>query len=355
VAHFFEPLTPSPRVHFPKPRSWFIIDTMKDLANDIKTVEFKNVYLLYGDETYLKRYYKNKLKESVLPPGDTMNFSSFDANSFDPKEVMGLCDTMPFFADHRLVMVEDSGTFKSANDELISYIENIPDSVVLVFCEENVDKRGKMYKTVSKKGRAVEMKRLTPSEMEKWVVGRLKRDNRRISKSAYDLFVSKVGDSLESIDKELEKLISYTYGREDITEKDVEDLCTVTVESKVFDMIDAVVAGQAAKALDLYFDMLTLKEPPMRILFLISRQYSLLLKTRLLLDEKIPRPEIGSRLGITDWVAGKCIRMSGRYTAAGLKKCVEKCAEAEEAVKTGRMNDKLSVELIISDFVNKTG
>lgn len=328
---------------------------MKDLANDIKTGEFKNVYLLYGDETYLKRYYKNKLKESVLPPGDTMNFSSFDANSFDPKEVMGLCDTMPFFADHRLVMVEDSGTFKSANDELISYIENIPDSVVLVFCEENVDKRGKMYKTVSKKGRAVEMKRLTPSEMERWVVGRLKRDNRRISKSAYDLFVSKVGDSLESIDKELEKLISYTYGREDITEKDVEDLCTVTVESKVFDMIDAVVAGQAAKALDLYFDMLTLKEPPMRILFLISRQYSLLLKTRLLLDEKTPRPEIGSRLGITDWVAGKCIRMSGRYTAAGLKKCVEKCAEAEEAVKTGRMNDKLSVELIISDFVNKTG
>ncbi|MBR5337082.1 MAG: DNA polymerase III subunit delta [Lachnospiraceae bacterium] len=326
---------------------------MKDLANDIKTCQFKNVYLFYGEESYLKRFYKNKLRESVIPPGDSMNFASFDGNSFDVREVIGLCDTMPFFADHRLVVVENSDAFRNGNEELISYIENIPESTILLFVEDNVDKRGRMYKTVAKCGRAVDMARLKPADLEKWVMAGLKRNNRQISRPAFELFLSKVGDSLENVDKELEKLVDYTYGRESVTEADVEAVCTVRTESRVFDMIDAIVAGNFKQALDLYYDMLTLKEPPMRILFLIARQYSLLLKTRLLLDEHLPKAEIASRMGISDWLAGKYIRMAGGFSAEYLESCVHRCVTAEEDVKTGRLNDRLSVELVISGFSHK--
>ncbi len=282
-----------------------------------------------------------------------MNSAVFDANSYDSREVMGISDTMPFFADHRLVMVENSGVFKKADEEITAYMDNIPESTILVFVEDEVDKRGKMYKTVLKKGRAVDLARLKPAEMEKWVMGALKRNNRQISKAAFNLFLSKVGDSLENVDKELEKLVDYTYGREAITEADVEAVCTVQVESKVFDMIDAIVAGSSKQALDMYYDLLTLKEPPMRILFLIARQYSLLLKTRLLLDGRTSHPEIASRLGVSDWVAGKCIRMAGNYTAAYLESCVNRLVTAEEEVKTGRMGDKLSVEIMISQLSHR--
>lgn len=326
---------------------------MKDLANDIKTGQFKNIYLFYGEESYLKRFYKNKLKEYVIPPGDTMNFASFDGDSFDAQEIMGLCDTMPFFADHRLIMVENSNVFKTGNEDLIEYVDKVPESCILLFIEDNVDKRGRMYKAVAKKGRAVEMSKLKPAELEKWVMAGLKRNNRQITKPAFDLFLAKVGDSLENVDKELEKLVDYTYGRDAVTEADVEAVCTVQTESKVFDMIDAMVAGNFKLALDLYYDLLTLKEPSGRILYLIARQYSLLLKTRLLLDERASKPEIASRLGLADWLAGKYIRMAGNYSTEYLEECVRRCVEAEEDFKTGKLNDKLSVELIISRLSHK--
>ena len=321
--------------------------------NDIKSRQFKNVYLLYGEESYLKRFYKNKLKEAVLGEGDTMNMAVFDAGSFDVHEVMGLCDTMPFFAEHRLVLAQDTGLFKTGDDELIAYIDRIPDTTVLVFVEDVVDKRGRMYKAVAKRGRVVDMARLTPAELEKWVMAALKKNDRRISGRAFELFLSKVGDSLENVDKELEKLVDYTYGRDAITQEDVEAVCTVQVESKVFDMIDAMVAGKSKSALDLYYDLLTLKEPPMRILFLIARQYNLLLKTRLLMDDHASKAETASGLGVAEWLAAKYMRMAGGYSSGWLEECVRDCVQAEEDVKTGRMNDKLSVELIITRFSRK--
>lgn len=92
---------------------------MQTLNQDIKSGEFKQIYLLYGEEAFLKNSYKNRLKEAIIGD-DTMNFARFEGKGLDVDELIRLADTMPFFAEHRLILIEDCGFFKTASDALCS-------------------------------------------------------------------------------------------------------------------------------------------------------------------------------------------------------------------------------------------
>ena len=131
---------------------------MKTIDEDIKSGQFKKIYLLYGDEAYLKKQYKDKLKKALVQPDDTMNFTAYEGKDTNPKEVIDLSETLPFFADRRVILIENSGFFKSSQEELADFIKNMPDYLIFVFVESEVDKRNKVYKAVSTAGYICEMK-----------------------------------------------------------------------------------------------------------------------------------------------------------------------------------------------------
>ena len=91
---------------------------VKVLAQDIKTGEFKPVYLICGEEAFLKKSYKNRMKDALVGD-DTMNFHYFEGKGLDLKEIISLADTMPFFGDRRLILIEDSGLFKSSGADAL--------------------------------------------------------------------------------------------------------------------------------------------------------------------------------------------------------------------------------------------
>ena len=251
---------------------------MKNLNEDLKTHKFQNVYLFYGEEAYLKQLYKKKMQEAILPEGDTMNFSVYGGKNADPKEIISQADTMPFFADHRLILLENTGFFKSASQELADYIPSLPEETILLFVEEEVDKRNRLYKAVKAKGRIVEFARQDEHTLMRWVLQNVKKEQKQITERAMGLFLQKAGNDMENIQKELEKLFCYTYGKDEITPEDVEAICTTQVSNQIFEMIRAVAEKRQKEALDMYYDLLALKEPPMRILFLIARQFNQLLR-----------------------------------------------------------------------------
>ena len=120
---------------------------MKTIDNDIKAGEFKKVYLLYGEERYLIRQYRDKLIKAMVKENDTMNFSSFEGDGISQKEIIDLAETLPFFADRRVILIEDAGIFKKAGDELGEYLQTAPDTTHFIFVEESVDKRSRIYKS----------------------------------------------------------------------------------------------------------------------------------------------------------------------------------------------------------------
>ena len=119
---------------------------MKSLNEDLKTGQFKQVYLLYGEESYLKKQYKDRLSKAMLPEGDTMNYAYYEGKGTDVKQVIDLAETLPFFAPRRLIVMEDTGFFKSASPELSEYIRSMPETACFLFVESEVEKKAGLWK-----------------------------------------------------------------------------------------------------------------------------------------------------------------------------------------------------------------
>ena len=325
---------------------------MRNINEDIKKAEYKKIYLLYGEEDYLKKQYKNKLKNAICGD-DTMNYSYFEGKDCDASEIKGICETLPFFADRRLVMIENSGFFKSANETINEYIENAPDSTCIVFVENEVDKRSKLFKKVKDIGYVCEMAEQNQAALEQWIVGILNQNGMKITKNTLEKFITYVGTDMECISKELEKLICYAMGREVVTDADVEAVCTVQISSRIFDMIDAMSNKNREKALALYNDMMALKEPPMRILFMLARQFNIMLQVHELSKRGVASGEIASKVGIQPFIVGKITKQLGAkngFDGKVLVEALKDCVDIENDIKNGRMEDKAGVEMILIKY-----
>lgn len=320
---------------------------MKSINEDIKAGQYKQMYLLYGEEDYLRKQYRDKIKNAILAKEDTMNRTCFEGKEVDVPKIIDLAETLPFFADRRLIVIENSGLFKHSAEALADYLENPAQSTVFLFVEKEVDKRSRLYKCVQKNGRAVEFAAQDEDTLRRWVLGFLKKEEKQISEQTLQLFLDKTGTDMDHIRAELEKLLCYTLEKDSILAEDVEAVCTHRVSNQIFDMINAIAQKQQKQALALYYDLLTLREPPMRILFLIARQYNLLLQVKELKKKGFDHKIIGSKTGLHGFIVGKYIAQAAHFKTADLKQAVADCVEAEEAVKTGRMSDRMSVELLI--------
>lgn len=323
---------------------------MKSIQEDIKTGNFKQSYLLFGEEAYLKHQYKEKLLNALNPDGDTMNFSRYEGKGVDVKQLIDLCETMPFFAERRIILLEDTGFFKNKCEEFADYMKSLPDYLVLVFSESEVDKRSRMYKAVKSGGRVTEFAKQDEKTLMRWAAGILGKEGRKITQRDMELFLTKTGTDMGNIRMELEKLITYTEGQDIVSAEDIEAVCVTQTTNKIFDMVRAVTEKNQKRALELYYDLLTLKEPPMRILFLLAKQFRQLLLTKKMSGEGASQNEIATRLGVPSFVVRNISACARSYTVEELEQAVEDFVDAEEAVKTGRLGDVLSVELLIVKY-----
>ncbi len=332
---------------------------MKTVDEDIKTGNFKQMYLFYGEEGYLKKQYRDKLKAALTSAdggsfmggmdGD-MNFTAFEGKDINPGEVIDLAETLPFFAERRVILIENSGFFKSACEELAEYLTQPAPTTFFLFVEEEVDKRSRMYKAVKKEGRIVEFSTQTEELLTRWILSRLKKEGKNITAPVMQLFLSKTGTDMGNIDRELEKLICYTLEKDVIEAEDVHAVATEQTTNKIFEMVHAIAEHQQKKALALYEDLLALKEPPMRIMYLISRQFQILLHIRDMASKGIGQQMMAQKAGIPPFAVRRNLAQAKDFTTEQLKNALREGVELEEAVKTGQMNDRMAVELFLVKY-----
>ena len=320
---------------------------MQRINSDIKEGSFSRTYLLYGEERYLKRQYAKRLRQALCGQGDDMNTHFYSGKDIPLGEIIDLAETLPFLAKRRVIFLDDSGLFKSGGEKLAEYLESPNESTFFVFTESQVDKRCKLYKTVHSKGYAAEFGVQDENTLKRWIAGILKKEGKNISENTASLLLLKTGTDMENIKSELEKLICYCMDRDVVTAQDVEAVCTTRVSNHIFDMVNAIADRQPKKALNLYYDLIALREPPMRILFLIARQCNMLLQVKVLRAKGFDNKAVGAQIKVPPFVAGKYAAQAERFKTADLKRALSRCVETEEAVKTGRLNDRMSVEILI--------
>lgn len=320
---------------------------MLKLKEDLKNGVFRRAYLLFGEEAYLRKMYKDRLMQTLADPDDTMNVSKYEGKGINPKEIIDLAETMPFFAERRVILIENSGFFKTSTEGLAAYLPNIPESCCIVFVEEEIDKRGKMFKAVKELGGTAEFRIQQDEVLAKWIMQTLRKEAKKISGNNLQFFMTLTGTSMETIDKELEKLICYTYGRDVIETEDIQAVCCGQTVNQIFKMVDAIARKEQKHALELYYDLLALKEPAMRILFLIVKQFQTLLQVKALSQKGYDNKTIAAKAGVPEFTLRKNLDLAKGFSEKQLMKAVQSGTQAEEDVKTGKIADQLAVELLI--------
>lgn len=320
---------------------------MQQLIQDLKNQTYKPVYLLFGEEDYLRRQYRDKLRQALVSEGDTMNYHYCEGKDINVREIIDLAETLPFFADRRVIVLENSGLCKSGGDELAAYLEEPAQTVCFILNETQIDKRTRLFKAIKNKGRVCEFPHQNEAVLKKWLVTLARQDEKKIDEKTAEYFLEKTGNEMDNIRSEWEKLMCYCLHKETVTCADIDAVCTQHVSNRIFEMVAAIAEKRQKQALDMYHDLLTLKESPMGILVLIARQFNLMLQIKELQAQRISDRQIAEKVGLAPFIVQKYQRQASRFKMKELKDALASCVEADEAVKTGRMNDVLSVELLI--------
>ena len=322
---------------------------MKEIKEHIKTGSFKQLYLLYGTEDYLKKLYRDKLKAAICKDENEMNYSYFEGKAADPLKISEAAQTLPFFSDYRLIVVEDSGLFKNSS-ELSDYIQQLPDSTVIIFVETEVDKRNKLFKLLRDRGHVSEMNGLDEKNLKLFVASLLEQEGKKILEALIVYFLEKTGTDMVNICNEVEKIVSYTLDRAVITREDIDAVVTTQISGKIFQMIDAIGSKQSGKALSLYYDLLSVREKPMSILYLITRHFNILLQVKDLQSHGFASASISEKAGIPPFSVNKYLAQIKNFTSSKLQEALEFATELEEQIKTGRMQERVGVEMLIITF-----
>lgn len=322
---------------------------MKEIRRQIKEQDFQRVYLLTGDENYLILQAKELLVHAMVAEGDEMNYAVFEDSKIDLQQLRELAMTYPLFATKRVLVLDRTGIFKSGKDAFVEILQALPETTCVIICEPEVDKRSKAYKWIKKNGYVGEFlkKDQTEKVLMRWVAALLGKEKKKIRESDVRFFLERVGDDMFQIKNETDKLISYVGEREEIRREDIEQITSGEVRNKIFELVAAIAEGKKRQALAYYDDLILLKEPPMRILFLIVRQYRILLLISNMRSLRKPDKDIAQAAGIPAFAIRKNAAQLGGYTVPILEHCIASCIQVEEEIKTGRISDQIGLETLI--------
>ena len=329
---------------------------MTQLQSELKEETFHRVYLFFGEERYLVLKMRDNLVRAAVSPDDTMNLNIHKTAWPDVSKIMDECLAMPFFADRRVVLVQDSGYFaagkgKEEAEKLIGLLGELPETTILLFVETEVDKRSRLYKAVSKAGLSVEFEHPDEMELARWVVSQLSENRIRITKGALQMLLERTGADMTMLRAQLDKLAACAGEGGTLSETDVGGLVAERLETRVFDLVDAVGHRDRRGAISRYDELLRMQEEPNRILYFLGRQFNLLYLMKVLSQKGKGTVEMMKVMDLRySFQIRKLSDQARFFTTEQLRHAVADCPAMEQRFKTGKIDVRLGVELLLVKY-----
>lgn len=326
----------------------------QDFDQALKQDRIAPVYLFFGDEVYLHRKAVEKLRDKLLAPGTAdFDLTVLDGEETTPVAIVRAAQTMPVFNPIRLTVVQRAAFLGTtgrkagsggpadreppAQEPLRRYLEAPLSSACLVFCVPGaVDKRRKIYKMIAERGEAIDFKLLERPDTAKWLNREAGRAGKRFAPGALARLQEWAPAGLNELSCELEKVLLHAGDSPVIQVSDVEAVVVPTREETIFQVVDAVSVKNGAAALEGIRGLLSVKEPPLRILGMLARQFRLIACVRDLAGKGMRDEEIASRLETKPFVVRKIRGQARRFSCEQALQAWAECLEIDTAVKSGR-------------------
>ena len=333
-------------------------------------------HILYGDSFLVSQALEGFRQQ--VGPSEVLEANSHYLNGarLDFGQLRAVCDAVPFLAERRLVVVEGllglfdprSGqrrasaqdrrgaprgqgrTSVSAWEKLPKYIvDALPPTTELLFLEGRLAKGNPLLRLLRSSINEKEYRTPVREELALWIRNRVDKKGARMAPGAISLLVRFVGDSLRTLDNELEKLALYAHGRQ-IEESDVRLMVSQAREASIFGAVDALLDGKPSVALKLMHHLRSDGAELTYIIAMAQRQLRLVTLARDLLDRGQRTGEIGKRLNLTsEFVLRKTVEQARKHSLDTLEGIYRRLLEADLSVKQGRMDQDTALEILAGE------
>lgn len=333
-----------------------------DLKKQIKSGELSNVYMIYGEETYLKEYYVNKLRESVVDPAFAdFNFHQYDGKSASINDILQDADMIPMMAERSFVLVHDYPLDKSSSDvdEIKEFFKDIPDTCVLVFWFDSIDvdlKKSSRWKTIEKEfakaGSSVNLEKRTEGDLVKLIVSSAKKRGCTIDTSVARYLISVVGSDIKTIFNELEKICSFV-GEGEITRENVDTMAVKCLQARVYDLSKFILRGDSDNAYSIINTLFAQKEEPISILSVISSCYIDMYRAKCLKSANRSESELTSLPAYKgrEWLVRNAVRDSQSLSMSALREAIDILSNTDELLKSTSIDKNLLLEETVAKLL----
>ncbi|HCC07447.1 MAG TPA: DNA polymerase III subunit delta [Clostridiales bacterium] len=334
---------------------------MNEVLDDIKSNSIKSIYFFHGKEKFLANFYITRLFEAMLDKATKdLNYDVFDDKTANIERISESMETLPVFAEKRVVYLKNVGLFekkmKTLTGKLTEMMKKIPNTTCLIIEEETFEKGQRDFNDCFKDlnlCRVVNCETQKENILVKWIQKKFTEKGKSIDIKTATYMLRKVGTDMNNIMSEIEKLSSFKISEDNIKMKDIDEVCIESIDSKIFDLLEYIGLKNIAKAMEIYTNLIHMQEPVQRILYMIAKQFMLISDTKMLVESDISTDEISRLTTSPKFVIVECKKQAEMFTNKDLKGILNRCLEIDLSIKKGLVDAKLAVEILILETARK--
>lgn len=330
-------------------------DGTQKLKNDLKNGTIGSLYLIGGEEDYLKQYYLTELEKAIVDETfRDFNYDVFEGSALAPDQLTQTIDSYPAMAERRMIVVKDLDIFKPPavfKDTLPKILSDLPEYACLIFYYDTIalkpDKRTKLYAMVSKMGCIADFSSMERHDLIPWIKRRAKAAGKQIDNDTCDYLLFLCGTSMTNLILEIEKACAHSITNS-VKRSDIDAVCTKILDAVTFDLTDAITAQRFDYALQLVHDLVAQKNEPIVLLAAIARHIQRLYAARLALEFHLGDKDFMALLGSKSiYYVRKMRDAAMQLETDWLRHTLLLCGESDVSMKSAGSDRQKVLELLL--------
>ncbi len=299
------------------------------------------VYLLLGDDEERKARGVEKLRADRTA-------ETFEASDTSPESVVSACNSYSLFGGGAFVILRNLDAWNAAQKARVTeYLQNPSPETDLILVGKKLGAREKLLAAIKESGEVHEFTQPTGRALVRWAANYAKKLGADLPEDVATNLIERCSGDKTRVAREVEKLALYV-GDDTATIEDVEALCPPDVQSNIFAFVDALASGDRGRAINLLEDLVATGEPPLRLTFMIRRQFTLVARAHALLERGVPPREVAGDLKVPPFVASKLADQSRKLSAEDIEEALALILTLESGLKGGsNLSDGLQIEVAV--------
>ena len=325
----------------------------KQLKKDIAAGTIGSLYVFHGEESYLRDFYLGKMRQKLLTAGmEEFNLHTLTGKEFDVKKLQEMVDCLPMMSERTLIVVNDYDIYKGDKEGLIRVLSDLPEYVCLVFVydliEYKADARTKLAGLLKNRGSVVPFNRQGQNDLVDWISRRFRALDHDIGTEDAKYLMFLCGDLMNGLISEIGKIGAYAKGHR-VTRADIDAVATPQLDAVVFQMTDAIAAGNFDRAASVLGDLFHMQEAPIKLLAVLGKQIRQLYSARLALEHRKGTAYLMEQWGMRNsYPAEKLMNAARKFSLSWCRRAVIRCGEVDLAMKsTGADGEELLIGLLM--------